>query len=888
MEHGVICINDVVVPREYWRRVKPKAVTDKGIPVVVTLHIAPKGGLGGGGSGSTTKTVLTIVAAIAIVVATAFIGAGGLAAVLPGVFAAATFGAGTLGAALAAAAVATLGSLLLNSLSPPPVKANTAFGGDRPDESAFADGNLVSPGGIIPRVLGTFRIFPPFLAQPLVDIVEGVEVVEAIYGLSGPHLLEDIQIDGIALSDQADVESEIKLGFPTDSQVAMVTRYANTSNPQAELSQHAMKADDKTRLLHFNTNPDQDVPKWFTFVTRDDPDELWIQLIWPQGIIDGDQNTIDLNIPYRLRMRPVGTTTWINLPEIHIHGRKAEVIRKYIKLIWSSNVSDVPTAEVSTKDTFIRYYHTVPQQTFGRPVPAGGWLADSHFINSGTITDVKNVRLHADGAKIYLYNSTFPTGLRWEVGIIRGTSFDQGDFTPATYIYNSPFVGTNEIYDFYSYWYDTADARLPRELDAVNDKCIVLRMSTVHNEPPVTGIGSGLAIVALRATSRQVNKVSVLASGLVPTWNGSIWTGLNPTSNPAPHFRDVLTGNLNTDPLPTTLLDQAGILEWQDWCDLMGHECNAIIEGRSVYEVLTLLASCGRARPLTSDIWGVIVDQARISETPVTIFSPRNSNGFAFEKLLPIRSQAFRVKFRNIDKEYEEDEIIIEDPDIPVGTAERFEDVSYDGIVYEDAVRDRMLFDILQTKLRNITYSLDTDIESLVCRRGDLVGVSHEIIEPSAGYGRIRTINISGGLVQNIVLDNIVSLGSSTSFFALTSVFIEPDIFSTGMVMGVSIRMSNGVILTKKISAASIGDTDTLIFDVPFALPAAFEVECLAVVGPVDLEYGRYIVADITPSSDLTAKLTLIDEAPGLHVGEIGQPWDDGLYWDDDYGWSVF
>jgi hypothetical protein len=886
-EYGVICINDQVIDRKLWKRIKPKATTPSGVPVVVTLHIAPKGGKGS----STLKNVITVVAVIAIVVATAFIGAGGLTAILPTVFSAASFGAGTLGAALVAAGVATAGNLLLNALTPPPTKPDSAFGGDRPSGDAHADGNVVDPGGILPRVIGTHRIFPPLLAAPLVDIDEGVEIVEAIYGLAGPHQLEDLQVDGLTSDLFTDMTIETRSGFDTDTPISLISRYANTKTPQIELSQHAIDQADsgKRKLLH-PTSPDQDLPVWHTVISRDNPDEIWLHLLWPQGMSDSGAATTDLSVPIRLRMRPHGSSTWVNLPEIHLETRKTDLLRKYIRIIWSPTAPDVPSGDVPTTDSFIRMYHTVPQQTVDTfdGTPLGGWNADSHFVNSATITDVKNVKLYKDGARIYVDGASFPRGTAWEVGIIRGCHFASNQFTASTYVHAPGFI-TADVHDPFTYSVISGLAYVIRNTKTVSQTAVLLRQSSVYNSPPIVSGGQNIAVVAITGKSKQLNRVSVLASGLVPDWNGTTWSGYNITSNPAPHFRDILTGRLNIEPLADELLDDAGLLAWRTYCDQQGLSCNMICEGRSVYEVLQAVASCGRAKPLSSDIWGVIVDRPRVSETPISIFTPRNSNNFSFEKLLPDRSQAFRVQFRNIDLDYEQDEIIVFDPDIPEGSAERFEQISYEGLVTETLARDRMLFDILQSKLRSTTYRLDTDIESLVCRRGDLIGVAHETIAPNAGYGRIKTINISGGLVQTIVLDNEVDLSVSTSFFSLSNVFTTTDIFNVGVPMGCALRLANGsgTILTKPLDLTISGTTDTLTFATPFALPAGLVVGILVAVGPVNAEYGRYIITDIDASADMTARLTMVDEAPGVHINEIGEAWSDDFFWDDNYGWSV-
>src|SRR5262249_10621107 len=97
---GIVCVNGQAVPRELWRRVRPRAGTE----IVVTLHLPLAG-----------SKVLTTVLAAAVLVAAVVVSAGALAPILGP-----TFAAGTIGAQLAAAGLAVGGSLLVAALAPPP------------------------------------------------------------------------------------------------------------------------------------------------------------------------------------------------------------------------------------------------------------------------------------------------------------------------------------------------------------------------------------------------------------------------------------------------------------------------------------------------------------------------------------------------------------------------------------------------------------------------------------------------------------------------------------------------------------------------------------------------------------------------------------------------
>ena len=67
-----------------------------------------------------------------------------------------------------------------------------------------------------------------------------------------------------------------------------------------------------------------------------------------------------------------------------------------------------------------------------------------------------------------------------------------------------------------------------------------------------------------------------------------------------------------------------------------------------------------------------------------------------------------------------------------------------------------------------------------------------------------------------------------------------------------------------------VGTSPRLYFASPPVLNDAPEVGDLVSFGIYDRETLRLLVRDIEPGNDLTAKLTLIAEAPGVHVAENG------------------
>jgi hypothetical protein len=140
-------------------------------------------------------------------------------------------------------------------------------------------------------------------------------------------------------------------------------------------------------------------------------------------------------------------------------------------------------------------------------------------------------------------------------------------------------------------------------------------------------------------------------------------------------------------------------------------------------------------------------------------------------------------------------------------------------------------------------YVLNSDIENIVCRRGDLVAVLTDVLDSTAGYARIKSVTVVAGNVTGLVLDATVTVGAGPT--------------------AVAIRFDSGAISVHQINQVSV-DTNAVTFTVPFPDNGFIIEGSLVAVGQSSKVYKRLIVASITPGADLTARITLFDEAPNL------------------------
>ena len=854
---GVICINGHVIDRAVWRVTRPKA-SRPGQEIAVTFHMPLHGGGGDSGKGT---AILALVATLAFTAVGGFIATQGLT--IGGI----SVAGGTASAQALGAAVSIGGSLALSFLTAPPTP--TLAGGDELDETrreaAAISGNALEPGGSVARVAGTYKVFPSHLAFPLVDLVGEDEVVEAVCGLAGPHELMDIRVADAPIDEAEDIEYETREGWRGDAPISIIQRQGRTTEYQTTLSLHDVEESLSYKLTDQSV-PANALPVSHTFSGRDSPDEIWMSLILPEGLHDTDAPTNQMAIPFRFQIRKRGESTWVNLPEVHYQDAHIGTRRLMVRLKWQ----DEPETPYNppTNRGFVYAHINVPGQTIA-PV-ADGWVAHSHF-DKGSGNDyvsrsevggsaVQNIRLEQNECTFYLDEGTFPKGI-YDIRVKRGMFYDASDFTKSTY----QFSGT--VYDLFGYYLSGDQARIFEGRGDAGDTVTVLRVASVWNEHPIAK--PGYALIALKATGRRVERISTVASGYVPDWSGTAWDNWTKTSNPAPHFRYVLNGAQTPDSVPMDLLDDDSLVAWRAGCIANGWTCDAVFQGDSSRDVLRILASSGYARLYQSETYGVIQDKDRSSDSPVQIFGPRNMAGFTWSNAFARRPDGLRVKYPDSTSDYDETEIIVYASDYAGGDGGRFEEITYRGLVTEADARTRAVFDQEQARLRNTFYAFDAPAEAIVCRRGDLIGVNHDVLVGDAKHtaaARIADVIRNSGQVEKIVLDGLVQVYDEDDLSEITDMSTVMDWSKIGLKSGVAIRRTDGSVTTHAISNPT-GMTDTLTLATPVA-SSTIGAGCLVHVGPVGEEYKRLLVLDITNKSrdgdNLIFGITAVDEAQEL------------------------
>lgn len=363
-----------------------------------------------------------------------------------------------------------------------------------------------------------------------------------------------------------------------------------------------------------------------------------------------------------------------------------------------------------------------------------------------------------------------------------------------------------------------------------------------NNSPAVDPVGAKIAKTAFKIqASEQLNGSLEGISAIVQTWckiwNGSAWVD-GATSNPAALMRYVLEHPANPRRV-TNAATQINLTQLQyfyNYCQMKGFEYNNVLSSqRSILEVLRDICAAGRASPaLVDGKWSVVIDEPRANV--VQHFTPHNSWGFEGTKGLPKRPDGLRVNYYDQDQDYQEAEIIVYDIGKGTNNASLFESITLPGVTKKSLVIDHAKWHMAQMKLRPEVYVLNCDIEYLVCNRGDRVKVVHDVPMWGLGSGRIKNILSS----TQLELDETMSLKADTNYT-------------------VRFRSKTGSSVTRTVVAvAQDGYYNTISLTTSITSVDA-DVGDLFLLGELSQESQDLLVLSIEPSTNNTARITLVD-----------------------------
>lgn len=812
-DDGVICINTQVIPRSWWKHIRPKLSEEKTL-VVVTFNVRPHGQ-------GRTAGILTTIAGVALTAAGIWFNQPWLI---------------SLGIGVTLSGVGML-------LAPPPPQPKDS--GDGRTLQAGISGNPPAPFEWLPRVLGRMVFSPPMLIRPYSVYSRGSITIGGAAGLVGRHAVSNIRINGALASSMSNVTTQTKTGAPGDTALTVGNKWVWEETANYKLSNFDLKTDSSQRDELFDqTTPANSYPQNQIFLTRSGEyaDKAVIRLLFPQGMSADTEDNVAAAIPVRVLFRRRGSSTWILGPELHFWDEnkgKAE-LRQNITFRWQADTTGRLASPYVDRIGYVAYQRA---STSGL---SGFYEANAYFSN-GSSRYAYHVGRDDDGYYIYLDPAVFPKD-HYEIAIKRGLAYRTGLFTTSTYAYQGDTTKGN----FFGHYISggVSKVRVDHEFK-IRAEVSVEVFQTWRDEYPLQDALDGgvpLTLIGFEGRDLRIESVAAQFDSEVPVWNGTDWNTTAATARPAALYRHVLLDDLNADPRAAEIVNSGVLEDWFDRNVAEDHECNAIASANEP-EILAMIASAGWAGQRSHEKWEVIQERDTSSFNITQLFTPLNSSNYVASKAFEDLPHALNVEFADQDNDNNLKSVIVPAPGYTAASATRFTTLNLPGFTDENKAVARATNLLRTIYYRQTVRQIDVGVEALVSQRGDIVGLAHDLKDEHIWFGTVRQVLDNGTNVTGIVINGT----------ALLSQALPP--------FGAAIRYATGQVVIKPIIAS--GDSDTLVFTTPFAIPAsdALRKGCLVSVGVLNEEARRCRITNIRFKDEFTATISMVDEAPEIYTG---------------------
>jgi len=825
----IVTLNNEVIKKEDWATTFPHR-TD-----IVMLRAVPSGG----DSDSTMITVLTV-----IVLVIAYVVAPYVAAPLT------PYIGGSLAFALAFGALSTLGLLALNSLVPPPsdmsptntYKSSNSYG-------ISAARNSLNLYGVIPSVLGTVRIVPPYAALPYTESEGTKQVLFSSFLIQkGPCELSDFKIGETELTNIAS-EEELLYSF----------YYGNEETTYSDIIPGDVYPDSLSDLI---SNADG----WVLHTTQLNTVAICVDLTFLRGLCeiedDGSKSTRTVNL--ELQYSPTGEDDWVGVSGggTYFESRNVEITPE-----WQSggNVIGAPQ--------YWQVYYTVVMNKLSGDinfVPSGfdqepivpSWAYGLAVIgwdlnNGGALDyneDIRSSAVQSMGFQVTGGLLTFsPT--TYTVYVASGTLAIDSDLSVTGH--TSEAVFRTFSFPVVEGQYDVRIRRLTS--DTTNDRVFdeVTWTTLKSYQAGESILETYIAHVDLKITATEklngvIDQFNCIATTICLDYDYEEETwALAPTNNPASLYRHVLQGPANKKAKADNEIDIDTLEAWHDRCRINGWEFNLYVDFKSsVEELLKMIASAGRASPGYIDgKHSVIMDktQSNIAQH----FTERNTWDYSYNKIFVNKAHAYRVRLQNEEKGYIEDEVIVYDDGYTSANATLFEELELPGITNVELAWAQARYFLAVVRLRPETHTFFCDAEQLDCTRGDRIKFNHKIISVGLGSGRVKSYTDDGTYVTSITVDEVWTMASGTSY-------------------GLRVRQMDGTSVSIELTTIE-GSSSTVFVSSSLTIANAPDIGALCLFGEADEEAIDLIVNGIEPGHQLTAKLICLDYAPEVHDADQGE-----------------
>ena len=375
-------------------------------------------------------------------------------------------------------------------------------------------------------------------------------------------------------------------------------------------------------------------------------------------------------------------------------------------------------------------------------------------------------------------------------------------------------------------------------------------------DPILTDVRHTFLELRIKATDQingNIQTLNAIANSYLDVYDPDTQTWSKElTTNPAWVLADLLTGDANKRAIDKSRLDLNSLVAWADYCaevpdappnrdnnTFQRFNCNFVLDYQTTLAgVIEQVCSAAQASlNITDGKYGVLIDSAK--QTPVQVFTPKNSSNFQSRRNYSDIPDAIRVKFVDPGSSWETRDQIVYNDGFDEDSAERFDDLdTFACTNFEQAWRHGRYM-MAQAKLRQETITISVDFEHLVCTRGDYVVIVQDPMLVGGVAGRVKTV--SG---QDITID-------------------ESFVTEMGKDYGYTYRNANDGIVTDTMTITG-ANSATLDGSVP-------NIGDLIAWGEVGFITFDCIVKAIIPNDDYSAQITLVEKNDAIFDAESSQ-----------------
>jgi len=608
---------------------------------------------------------------------------------------------------------------------------------DRPEIKPQITGtrNQKNIGGIIPRVYGKHRMYPTLIADQVSEYQGDDQYINMLMTCGyGPLDLSEFKIGETPLEEYSDYELEYVEGW---------------ENEELDEFPTSIRQEQVDRTI---------IDEWILEVTQRDTDKVSIDIVFPQGLgeIDDEGDIRGETVHIEGQIREVGESNWEYFFSDYVNENElSRFSRGYRKILDKKSQWEVRVRRKEEESDDSDIYDSVVWDTLS------------------SITDEDPVQTDANINKIYLrirasdqlsgmldsfncvahsylpyYEENEWKGIDIEKSVMTGVEPQNiEDLNNGDYI----------LIKFVRFKDETKEIKIEFSGEEVSSVDI-LNTFNQHLEYPFEAF-----LIEGNISIEGEKEIEILEIDFSGEFNigfsvGDKAEGYGPKleSNPSSIYLQSLIGEEMKYDLSTTKICFDSLSEWYEFCEEKDFKCNLIQETeRTFYEFLNDIASAGRAsRNIVDGKFGVIIDKER--KIPVQHITEKNSNNFMASKSFIETPDCIKINFLNEEHGWEEDEIFIyKDEENP--SRDKVEEFDFTGMTNPKQVYKMGRYHLAKTELRPETFQVDMDASHLVCNRGDLVKLSHDVILVGLDSGYVKEPIVNNNEIIGVIVDETLN-----------------------------------------------------------------------------------------------------------------------------------